>query len=163
MASASCVDGVDFQSTDSRPARASCDEKPRLRNADSTALGTAPSPASGGGARDDLELGHRVEPGFSSMITLAAVRGADAARAPDRSRILAHDGALEDLQARGAQDVEANLRADAVDLDQHLEKLQLLDGGEAVESELVLADVGVDVQLDSPPGAGSCWRVVARR
>src|SRR5713226_2370152 len=46
VASASCVDGDDFQSTDSRPTLASCDEKPRLRRADSTAFGTAPSPAS---------------------------------------------------------------------------------------------------------------------
>src|SRR5713101_5962919 len=75
VASASCVDGDDFHSTASSPTRASEDEKPRLRNADSTALGTAPSPASAAARGMTSSSPAASSFGFNSMITLAAVRG----------------------------------------------------------------------------------------
>src|SRR5260370_3228559 len=75
VASASWVDGDDFQSTDSSPTRASWDEKPRLRSADSTALGTAPSPASAAARGTTSMSAIASNLGLSSMITLAAVRG----------------------------------------------------------------------------------------
>src|SRR5258706_2296072 len=74
VASASCVDGDAFQSTASSPTRASCDEKPRLRSADSTAFGTAPSPASAAARGMASSSPAASSFGFSSMITLAAVR-----------------------------------------------------------------------------------------
>src|SRR5260370_25863793 len=74
-ASASCVDGVDFQSTDSMPVRASCDEKPRFRSADSTAFGTTPSPAIAAARGTTSSSAMASSRGLSSMITFAAVRG----------------------------------------------------------------------------------------
>src|SRR5262249_38223057 len=58
----------------------------------------------------------------------------------------------EHADAGGAQDREPDLGPHPVDLDELLEQLQFLRGGEAEERELVLADVGVDVQLDLAAG-----------
>jgi hypothetical protein len=78
---------------------------------------------------------------------------------PDGRRILAHDGALQHLEARGAEDVEPNPRSHAVDLDQHLEELELFDAREAVKRELVLADMGVYVQVEL---AARRWKLLSR-
>ena len=48
---------------------------------------------------------------------------------------------------------------DSVDLDQHLEHLELFDRANPIERELVLADVRVDVQVDLAAGGGSCCLV----
>src|SRR5437762_3222825 len=79
------------------------------------------------GAPHRLYRSHRVEPGLQLDDHLRCRPLSDAAGSPDRRRILAHDGALEHLEARRAQDVEPHLRPHAVDLDQHLEQLELLD------------------------------------
>src|SRR5205085_5440794 len=55
---------------------------------------------------------------------------------------------LEDVEGGRAQDRQSDLRSHAVDLDQHLEHLELLGRGEAEERELVLANVRVNVELD---------------
>src|SRR2546430_15576707 len=107
-----------------------------------------PTPRHGCGARHRLERGDRVQPRLELDDHLRGRAGPDAACTPDGSSILAHDGALQDLQAGGAQDVQTDLRSDPVDLDQHLEELELLDRSEAVEAELVFTHVRVNVQLD---------------
>src|SRR5438445_526424 len=71
----------------------------------------------------------------------------DTAGTPDGRCILAHDGALEHLEAGRTQDVQPDLRPDPVDLDQHLEKIELFDRCESVHRELVVAHLRVDVQL----------------
>src|SRR5437773_5516974 len=75
VARASCVPGEDFQSTASMPERASCEEKPRLRSAASTAFGTAPSPAAAAARGTASRAATASSRGLISMITLAAVRG----------------------------------------------------------------------------------------
>src|SRR5260370_2245848 len=89
-----------------------------------------------------------MEPRFELDDDLGCRALAHAARAPDRRGIFAHDRPFQYLEARGAQDIEPDLRTDSIDLDQHLEHVQLGGRGEPIEGELVLSHVRVDVQLD---------------
>src|SRR4029077_6898523 len=73
-ASASWVAGDNFQSTASNPALASWEVNPRLRRADSTARGTAPSPAIAAARGTTSRSAAASSFGLRSMITLAAVR-----------------------------------------------------------------------------------------
>src|ERR1700681_652260 len=104
-------------------------------------------------SRYHLDLGDRVQPRLQLDDDLGRGAGAHAVRSSDRGRILADNGALQDLEARCAEDVEADLRPDSVNLDQHLEKLQLLYRGEPIQGELIFADNGMDMQL-----VLSAWR-----
>src|SRR5262249_3414964 len=58
------------------------------------------------------------------------------------------DRPLQHFDAGRAEDGQSHLGSDSVDLDQLLEELQLRCGAEAKQSQLVLPDVRVDVQLD---------------
>src|SRR2546430_76926 len=93
--------------------------------------GPQSSTCSTGCARHNLERGHRVKPRLELDDHLRRGALTDSARPPDGSCILAHDGALQDLEARRAQDVQTYFRSDSIDLDQHLEKLELFDRGES--------------------------------
>src|ERR1700687_5879732 len=107
-----------------------------------------PEKKSQGCAGDDRELTCRVQFRLQLDDHLGGRAGADAARSTDRRCILAHYRSLEDLEARRAEDVQADLGSDTVDLDEHLEEIELLDRSESIKIELVLADVRVDVEVD---------------
>src|SRR6266849_8265953 len=98
-------------------------------------------------ARDGFELSRRVELRLQLDDHFGGRALADATRAANRCGILAHDRTLEHLEACRAEDVQPDFGADPVDLDEHLEQVELFDRREAVEVELVLADVGVDVEV----------------
>src|SRR6266849_6497616 len=112
------------------------------------------------GARDGFQLSGRVELGLQLDDHFGGRALADATRAANRCGILAHDRTLEHLEACRAEDVEPDFGADPIDLYEHLEQVELLDRREAVEVQLGLADVGVDVEVDVAAGRGN---LLARR
>ena len=73
---------------------------------------------------------------------------ADTGHRAQRAEVLVEHGPHQVGGTQGAQDGEGQGRTDAVGAEQRLEAAPLLGGGEAVEHDGVLADVGVHVQLD---------------
>src|SRR5207248_8766274 len=96
----------------------------------------------------------RVELGFELDDHLGRGARTYAAGAPDGGDVLAHDGALQHLEAGRAEDVETDLRSDTIHSDQHLEQLQLWGGREPIQRQLILTHVRVDVQLEVTFGRG---------
>ncbi|MCU1248659.1 MAG: hypothetical protein JWQ49_1688 [Edaphobacter sp.] len=87
-----------------------------------------------------------------------ALRGflADAGDAGEGGVVAGTDGGDEAIRADAAQDGDGELGADAADGEELLEEAFFLGLGEAEESDLVFADVGVDVQVGFGALAGEC-------